>query len=253
MSAVVANGGQIPTYQWYINGNPVPLATQSTFVNSNYSDGDTVMCVVASNGVCGSLTSFNTVVMNIEGNVGVAHVKGKSSNLQLMPNPNKGEFIVKGTLGVTVDEEVTLEVTNMLGQVVYKQKVMSKAGVVNRSVVIPDRAIVHRALAIFYVIKPECNIGMARAIYKGGFRAPVGGGVKRSGTGIVCGTGITNNSGVCPYMQGSTEPEGHSAGCTATACYVPCFFTTHIPPVGSCTFRSICFFQYLQMMGYTWL
>jgi len=55
-------------------------------------------------------------------------------NVQLLPNPNKGEFSVKGTLGVSVSEEVTLEVTNMLGQTVYKEKVMSKNGAVDANV-----------------------------------------------------------------------------------------------------------------------
>jgi hypothetical protein len=38
-----------------------------------------------------------------------------------MPNPNNGTFTVKGTLSM-VSGEATIEVTNMLGQVVYRSK-----------------------------------------------------------------------------------------------------------------------------------
>jgi hypothetical protein len=134
MTATVINGGQIPSYQWLINGNPVPLANQPVFSNSNYSDGDSVTVIVTSNGVCGSLSAFNSVIMHIGDGLAVSSVKGSGSDLHLLPNPNKGDFTVKGTLGVTTSEEVSLEVTNMLGQTVYKNTVMSKAGVVDASI-----------------------------------------------------------------------------------------------------------------------
>ncbi len=52
----------------------------------------------------------------------------------MIPNPNKGSFVVKGTLSTTTDEEVTLEITNMLGQVVYTNKVMSHGGAINEHI-----------------------------------------------------------------------------------------------------------------------
>lgn len=51
-----------------------------------------------------------------------------------MPNPNKGEFTLKGTLGAKNDDVVTLEVTNMLGQVVYTSKVMTRGGSINEHI-----------------------------------------------------------------------------------------------------------------------
>jgi hypothetical protein len=58
---------------------------------------------------------------------GVSQHSG-SNSIILVPNPNKGDFIVKGSLASANDGELSLEVTNMLGQTVYKAKVNAKAG-----------------------------------------------------------------------------------------------------------------------------
>ncbi len=49
-------------------------------------------------------------------------------------NPNKGAFAIKGTLGSTDDQEVSLEITNMLGQSVYKNTAMAHNGNINEQV-----------------------------------------------------------------------------------------------------------------------
>ena len=51
-----------------------------------------------------------------------------------MPNPNSGLFTLKGTLGTAVDEEVTIEVTDMIGQVIYNKKVLVSGGRINEQV-----------------------------------------------------------------------------------------------------------------------
>ena len=56
--------------------------------------------------------------------------------VHVLPNPNKGVFTIKGSTGATRDEEVTLEVTDMLGQVVYKNKVMAVGGSVNEQILL---------------------------------------------------------------------------------------------------------------------
>ena len=61
-------------------------------------------------------------------------VNAAGSNVQLVPNPNKGTFNLKGTLATTVDEEVTIEVTDMLGQVIYSSKVAAHNGELNEKI-----------------------------------------------------------------------------------------------------------------------
>ena len=51
--------------------------------------------------------------------MGVKQVIGSSADIRLVPNPNNGAFSLKGTLGTNTNEELTIEITNMVGQVVY--------------------------------------------------------------------------------------------------------------------------------------
>ena len=136
LTAIVPGGvsGYVTlSYQWLVNGNPVPGATYPTFISSGFNNRDSVTVEVTASSSCGDLSTFNSVIIYIQG-VGVTTVKGVAGNIQLMPNPNKGAFTVKGTLGNTADEEVTMEITDVLGQVVYKNKVMSRNGVIDEQI-----------------------------------------------------------------------------------------------------------------------
>ena len=61
-------------------------------------------------------------------------VSGAVADIRVMPNPNNGTFSVKGSLGSLKDEEVTLEVTDVLGQIVYKSKIIAPGGKINEKV-----------------------------------------------------------------------------------------------------------------------
>ncbi len=56
------------------------------------------------------------------------------SDIHVIPNPNKGIFTIKGTLGITNDDDVTIEITDMLGQTVYKDKVTVTGGNLDQKV-----------------------------------------------------------------------------------------------------------------------
>ena len=56
-----------------------------------------------------------------------------------MPNPNKGTFTVKGTLPMAEDQDVTIEITDMLGQVVYKKSVPARKGELNEEVTLGNK------------------------------------------------------------------------------------------------------------------
>jgi len=55
-------------------------------------------------------------------------------DLHLFPNPTNGAFTVKGTLGIPDDEEVFFEITDVLGQVIYKNKTTALKGKVNETI-----------------------------------------------------------------------------------------------------------------------
>lgn len=51
-SATPTNGGTMPTYQWFLNNNPV--ATSPTYSTSTLVNGDHIYCVMTSNAACAS-------------------------------------------------------------------------------------------------------------------------------------------------------------------------------------------------------
>jgi hypothetical protein len=65
---------------------------------------------------------------------------GDGGTISVVPNPNKGSFSISGTLGVPLfsasvqEEEVNIEVTDMVGQVVYRDKVISSYGNIHAEV-----------------------------------------------------------------------------------------------------------------------
>jgi hypothetical protein len=74
------------------------------------------------------------VVMNVS-NLGVPNVT-TGSNVALFPNPNNGSFTLKGSLGNAADQEVSIEVTDMLGQVIYRTKVIAQSGIINQQILL---------------------------------------------------------------------------------------------------------------------
>ncbi len=72
-----------------------------------------------------SVSVLSTVDCN---SVGVNTVSG-TTDVKVFPNPNKGEFTIKGNIGASTDEAM-IEVTNMVGQVIYTVK----ANIVNGTI-----------------------------------------------------------------------------------------------------------------------
>ncbi len=131
---ISSGGGPNPTYQWLVNGHAITGATSQTFTRYELFNNDVVSCQVTGSGPCGGLATTQSLVISLENeNVGVATVSG-SSDIRLVPNPNKGAFTVKGTLTSTVDQEASIEITNMLGQNVYSGKVMTQGGNVDQHI-----------------------------------------------------------------------------------------------------------------------
>jgi hypothetical protein len=132
--ALVDNAGAVaPTYRWKVNGVVVTGATGATFTTNTLANNDVVCAEVTGHNSCGaSAPATHCETMNITSNLGVSTVTA-ASDIKVMPNPNKGAFAIKGTIG-TGNEAVAVEVTNMLGQVVYSSKVVTSNGVINEQV-----------------------------------------------------------------------------------------------------------------------
>ncbi len=121
-TATPTNAGPIPTYQWKRNGLDVQGATGSVWSANTLNDNDSISVEVFSNYKCPQPTtaSSNGIRVRVLTSVnGIGEIKG----LILYPNPNNGKFVLKGN--VADNAEYNIEIINSLGQVVYKDKVMT--------------------------------------------------------------------------------------------------------------------------------
>ena len=134
LTTVVTGAGPDPTYVWKINGVPVPGATNSSYSSNSFHNYDSVTCIVTSSGYCEGISTFDWVYITIiPTGVGSVQYVGVS-NIMLIPNPNTGAFNIKGSLATTTDEDLAIEVTDMLGQVIYKKQIRSDNGKVNQQI-----------------------------------------------------------------------------------------------------------------------
>jgi hypothetical protein len=132
LHATVTNGGALPKYQWKVNGHPVAGATTDTYT-AVFNDYDSVACEIISGGVCNNIGTSDWVFITtlVLGNHTIVTA---NTDLRLVPNPNKGWFTVKGTLGSKMNEEAAVEITDMLGQLVYRGTLQSKSGKVDAAI-----------------------------------------------------------------------------------------------------------------------
>ena len=133
--AIVINGGTALHYQWQINGIDIPGAIDDTLI-SNFSAGlDTVNCVVTSADFCGGIpyTASLVITDTLMPTLGVGAAGRGASNIQLLPNPNNGTFMVQGTFPGGRDEAV-IEITDVMGQIVYSDHTPAQKGVFKTSV-----------------------------------------------------------------------------------------------------------------------
>ncbi|WP_161499388.1 beta strand repeat-containing protein [Flavipsychrobacter stenotrophus] len=135
---LISGGGLAPTYQWFIDNIPITGATNSVFITNVLMNGDSVSCAVTNTDQCSGVSVFNSLTIAIGSNVGVHDLTQQGSNLLLIPNPNSGTFTIKGSVGNAKDEEVTLEVTNMLGQVIYRNTAITKGGELDQQVILSN-------------------------------------------------------------------------------------------------------------------
>ena len=131
---IVSGGGSAPTYQWSKNSVPVAGATNSVYITNALIHGDSVNCQVTNTDLCSGVSVFNSVIITIGNNVGINEVAGPGGNFQMIPNPNSGSFVIKGTLAEQFNEDLTLEVTDMLGRVVYNNATRSLNGEINQEI-----------------------------------------------------------------------------------------------------------------------
>lgn len=121
------------TYQWVLNHVTIPGATSSSYTcdTLHYYKNDSVTLYITTWGPCHISTFTWTYVTN---NVGVKDILTGPANISVFPNPGNGVFTISGSLGVNIDEDVSLTVTNVVGQVVYRSNLIASNGNINEQV-----------------------------------------------------------------------------------------------------------------------
>ncbi len=121
------------TYQWYVNGTLQTMITTSYLILAPGSipAGSEVSCVVLRHNPCGAFPGFGSYNLS---NVSVKPVTFTVGDVKLIPNPNNGIFNLKGTTGAVGNQDVNIEVTDMLGQVVFKESVIARNGEIDEHI-----------------------------------------------------------------------------------------------------------------------
>jgi len=130
--AVATDAGPSPLYQWKVNGYPVSGATSNTFTYI-FNDYDSVTCMVTSSGVCHNIGTHDWVFITTTA-LSAGSTATDVADLRLLPNPNRGRFTVRGSVGGKVSGEVPVDITNMLGQVVYRGSLHVSNGMMDAQV-----------------------------------------------------------------------------------------------------------------------
>ena len=119
--AMVSLADDVPLGAWSSSDVNVATVDALGYVSGVSPGVANITHTVSNNGVVS--TSITPIVVN-----------AIPMEAQVIPNPNKGTFVVKGTTGTTTDEEVTLEITDVLGQVIYQSKVIANEGRINEAI-----------------------------------------------------------------------------------------------------------------------
>jgi Secretion system C-terminal sorting domain len=131
-TANVTNAITSPSYQWSVNGGTVPGATLPVFTSSSLSDMDVVSCAVTSGGTCAGVTGSGSLTVHV--GVSVRQIASSLGNVIISPNPNKGSFSISGSLAATDNGPVTIELTDLLGHVVYQGSGVVRNSKINEQV-----------------------------------------------------------------------------------------------------------------------
>ena len=131
-------GGTVSTTTLYA-GTAVSLGGE---VSGIWNSSDNTIATVDGSGLVTGLEPGSVIITHQttddEGSVTTTVtnvvVTAAPASISLVPNPNKGTFVVKGTVGSVSDQVVTLEVTDVLGQVIYKGTTTAFGGKLNETI-----------------------------------------------------------------------------------------------------------------------
>ncbi len=135
LSAGLSGSGPITSYQWLMNGTPIPGATDATYTSSTLANNDSVTCIVTTANICGNITAASGVRVTVT-NVSVLTTGAAADKVVLLPNPNNGTFTISGFTGSGSDEDASLVVCEITGRIVYSNTVTITNGNINQQLIL---------------------------------------------------------------------------------------------------------------------
>jgi len=113
---IVTNANQFVQFQWLLNGNAIPGATQSQYTINPTGSGNYTVQVVDANDCVGTSSVFELTCC-----VGIEEADFDGS-VSVYPNPNNGEFMVDITLNAS--RRMTVEMHDMVGKIIWTDATM---------------------------------------------------------------------------------------------------------------------------------
>jgi len=109
--SIIATGIELPVYQWFFNGNPIPGGNLPEFDISPVTSADTGMYQCRIWNYCGEKISIPVIVTSRPNSIEETAESGK---MMIFPNPIKDVFSITNTSG-----NVTAEIIDLTGRTVH--------------------------------------------------------------------------------------------------------------------------------------
>jgi len=123
LSASVKGRQSSPAYQWVVNHTYIAGATDSFYTSNNFSNNDSVTCIVTTSNECGSVIAEKTVAVLI--NTDMINQILNSNSISIFPNPATGVFTIENAAGCD------MKILNSIGQELYLTKINSARDIVD--------------------------------------------------------------------------------------------------------------------------
>lgn len=111
-----------PSYQWVLNGNDIPFATESTLTRDNLKTGDIVYCKMVCNDNCAANKNLNSNIITMTITNSVESLSNMKQNITIYPNPGNGIITISATSEKA--EKYNIHIINNMGQIVYPKSVI---------------------------------------------------------------------------------------------------------------------------------
>ena len=120
----VTNAGDFTSFQWFLNGSPIPGATSSSYSINPTGSGNYYVCVTDAQGCSGCSPNFElTCCVGIE----EANFDG---NVFVYPNPNNGAFTVEVELAQQMNLSIGL--VDVIGKEIWMDNAMGSTSQIRK-------------------------------------------------------------------------------------------------------------------------